>query len=107
MCSQVAAKAVLDLGLIVRPEAQDYFQWQRVEQPAADSQRGIGQKPVEAEEGIAHWENDHVRARGDDDDGRDRVASGKLEETGSVLKAHCLGQHHAVFVQNDFLAESS
>ena len=54
MYSQVAAKAVLDLGLIVRPEAQDYFQWQRVEQPAAGSQRGIGQRPVEAEEGIAH-----------------------------------------------------
>lgn len=48
-----------------------------------------------------------MRARGDDDDGHDRVVSGKLEEAGSVLKAHCLGQHHLVFVQNGFLAESS
>ena len=108
MHSQVAAKAVLDLDLIVRPEAQDYFQWQRAEQPAADSQRGIGQRPVEAEEEIARWENDHVRVRvDDDDDGRDRGVSGKLERGGSVLKAHCLGQHHLVFVQTGFLAESS
>ena len=48
-----------------------------------------------------------MRARGDDGDGRERVVSGDLEEAGSVLKARCLGQHHAVFVQSDSLAESS
>ena len=48
-----------------------------------------------------------MRARGDDGDGRDHVVFGKLEEAGSVSKAHCLGQHHAVFVQNGFPAESS
>ena len=54
MHRQVAGRPVLELGLIVRPEAQDYSQWQRAEQPAADLQRGIGQRLVEAEEGIAH-----------------------------------------------------
>lgn len=49
-----AGEAVLELGSIVRPEAQGYSQWQRVEQPAADLQREFGQRLVEAEEGTAH-----------------------------------------------------
>ena len=74
-----AGEAVLELGSIGRPEAQDYSQWQRVEQPAAGLQRGIGQRLVEAEEGTAHWQSDHVHERGGDDDGRDRAVSGQLE----------------------------
>ena len=63
---------------------------------------------VEAGEGIARCPNDHVHAPGDDDDdGRDRAVSGKVEETDLILKAHCLGQHHAVFVQDDYFAGSS
>lgn len=48
-----------------------------------------------------------MRAREGDDDGPVRAVSGKLEEAGSVLKVHCLGQDHGVLVQEDYFVESS